>query len=178
MKKNNKVTSLCLSFVLILIVLSSCTQKIEKLPSHVEATRVFLNSQASLLTAQHNIHICGIGEGYTKEDKIREISLDFQVMHKVSKETARRIIVDCFQQFQTNLNNCYDLQAYFPEDNTSNINIKISLVPTINKEIIEPDLCIISFENGILKYFVNTANGKFSLKESETFEEALANLNN
>lgn len=165
-----------LVFVLGMTSLIVSCQKKEQCSDLVRITRNVIRTEASLLSKQFDLNYTGFGEAYSNS-KIRKVSINFHVKKKTSKEQARSILVDSVNQLITHINENEDIQSYLPSGKMTLNNVCVDLYLVSDHKKVEPnDYRIASFEKGKIEYFWRP-EVQLEVKESETFEEALAHLN-
>ena len=165
-----------LVFVLGMTSLIVSCQKKEQCSDLVRITRNVLSTEASLISKQNNLSNFGFSEAY-KNGKIRKIGLDFKVKNKISKEQARFILADSINQLITHINECEDIQSYLPDGKITQKNVSICLFLQPNSKKADPtEYRIATCKNGQIEYLWRP-EVQLEVKESETFVEALALLN-
>jgi len=125
---------------------------------------------------KYGVYITGILDGMP-EGIIHEVGVYLDINHVISKQKARKIIVECAQDFLHEINSHKQLQPYLKEHPFTSKNIEISLfVNDINGATTYfPDLGVVSISKGLIIYQTNDPydHSKYKTEESETFEEAV-----
>ncbi len=165
-------------FGMLVCLVSSCGE-----PNHIIddpvtiARHRVIAKTARELQDKFNLHAIGIAGGNNRENKIRLIGIYFEYDNKVTKEEARKLLIESTQIFLDNIATDQDLQQYLIEQpyTYKNIELTIGFKNPDGSPIYHPDLGIISINKGITIYYTTTAE-KPLLFESvirEPYEETL-----
>lgn len=128
-------------------------------------------------TERHRMQSGGFGNAAM--DKIKWLTLVFNVDRRLSKDEIRAILIDCVHEMVKNVHECEGIQKYLlPEGfNEKNVRIIISFTDQ-GKKIFHPEISVGSFYNGQLRFSTDSKENKYQYasKEKETYQEAIAIL--
>ena len=175
------------SFVIILILLtSSCNEspKEFKLISPSEAGKTeSADYCADYVTAlfANKVHmekgliLTGTGGGGSSEKGLTMLSVSFEKDQKIDLSEARKLIVECTDEFVSEINSSLDLKKHLFSVPFTYENIKISILFVDQKEhefVSPPFISAIRISEGEIRYKIHE-NDHLKMVKEETYEEAL-----
>lgn len=129
------------------------------------------------LEIEYNMERCGIGGAYDKGFH----SLDLMLCRygdKLTKNEARRIIIDCVNKFIQSINQDKKIQSQLKDYPITVKNVSLIIVnyDKNKNDVFHPYINGISFNNGEIIYTTRDPNNKYKFvsEEIETYEEALS----
>lgn len=134
------------------------------------------------LEKKHRISVSAIGGGGNSKG-LRLLSISFDHRGKrYTKEEARKLLIDLSQEFLKDINEDTDLRPYlitFPFT-PLNIDVTVFFYDSEGETIFDPYFCTVSASHGELSYFTESPEDlyQYKTKSYETYEEALAIVNN
>jgi hypothetical protein len=173
MKKIIGFGLLCLMFCLH-ITLGGCDGRSEKAKMAHKA----VYNAVKTLNNRNQLHYIGIVEAADKQH-YKKIGLEFELFRVVSKDEARKILIDSAEELLKEINSSPQLQPYLQPSPFTIANIEISIYirhPDGNL-VYHPDLGILSLRRGIIRYSTDTPEMRhkygFYTEEKESYEDAL-----
>lgn len=134
-----------------------------------------INQTVKVLEKRHDIHFCGMGMGGMEE--LSSLTLSFQVKRILSKNEARKMILNCIEEILKNINSNEEIKPYLTNFPFSYENISISLYLKTKKgePIYHPNISIAASNSLGLEFNTIAEENEYSFKEraKETYEEAL-----
>lgn len=128
---------------------------------------------------KYNMERCGIGGAYDKGFHSLDLTLN-RYGKKLTKEEARRIIIDCVDSFIDILNHDEKIRSELRDSPISVKNVSLIIInyETNKSDVFHPYINGISFINGKIIYYTRDPKNKYKFisEERESYEEALAIL--
>ncbi len=193
----NKYFSLFVVMNILLLAMSlySCSHSLNKDPNTFRLTKALnemgktlpsdrgsitngiLKDVASTLSERYNMECIGFGGGWCGDKKL---GLSFKIRRVIDKQEARAMLVDCVQEFISNVNSNEALKPYldgvvFTE---KNIRLDIFVKDSQGNKVYYPDICVFGSIEGGIRYKFQSLEKKYGYiaKDRETFQEALSIL--
>jgi len=166
---------LMLCFILSIYSLNGCTKKSgeEKMINDV------MKKVSQILKNRYSLELAGIKiAAPAPQKKIITLGLSFDVYRLISKDEARRILVDSTKELLNEINS--KLTSYLEPETFTTHNLEISIVVfhPDGKSTFYPDIRIFSNRKGKLLFSTETPETQkkfgYHTRETETYEEALS----
>lgn len=108
---------------------------------------------------------------------IKEVGLLFQVNHLLTREEARELLVNCVQEFLSEMNSNEEIRPHLENYpfTSKNIDITVFIKDQKGKDVFDPNLGVVHARFGKLDYATYKKENEFYQHQSdyeETFEEA------
>ncbi len=158
-----------------IISLKTPTNEPYKAQPYDKAVDHLIKSASQRLAKRYDMKLVGITEGMM--GCVRLIGFSFQVNGPIKKNEARKIAVDCVEDFLTEINQNEEIRPYlevYPFD-TKHVDIIIFIIEPDGRGYVHPDLSVVTAADGNIKFSTNNPENKYTYKsrESETFEDAV-----
>ena len=128
---------------------------------------------ARTLEKRHNM--CLIGEGTGAMHCVEMLSLSFQINRILTKENARKIIVDCVNEFTKKVNAHVKIRPYLKTFPFEGAQVTIYITDKNRRNIYDPEIGVVSYREGEITYYTDDPENKWKYKTKikETLEEAM-----
>lgn len=179
------MNNLKIVFYIGLILLTGCNQSPTPSQPHssqseltiTEAAHRFIASQANLLNTKYNMKSGGFGTSLY--DGVKELSWNFDIPRKFTKDEGRAIVMDCIAQIVRNANNNPELKNFFNNEGFTQKNVDIVLIAyPKEQEVYYPETRTVSFHSNKLGFHTNDPSIEYGYytSEYESYEDAVAIL--
>lgn len=148
-------------------------------PSRNQAVDHVLERTANQLKQRFGLETIGTG-GSASEGKESMIGIEFQIKRSLSFNEARKMIIESANLLLNNINSDKYLSSYLSEVpfTQKNIEITIYISGKNHERIFDPDITLVSFDNGKITFKTLDPEDHYKYKSRivETYEEALQKL--
>lgn len=133
-----------------------------------------INETAKTIEKKYKFH--PIGTAMSGMGKFRSLGIEFQVRGALSKNEARKIIIDCIDKFLLNINSNEKLKPFLSNYpfKPENISIVLYIDDSFGRELFHPEVSIVGYADDRLTYKTLDPENEYRFKDSydETYEEA------
>lgn len=172
-----------ISFVfLIIIFFYSCTlARSMDADLSPESALVFkaIKHSGSIVAKKYNLSPSGIGGG--KDGKFWLLTILFSAQRNINQSEARKLILDCVDEFLLNINSNEDIKPYLQNvpSTPQNVDLSIFFQQEDGRETFYPYIGVVGCNQGTIIYATNSKERRYHYESyiTETYEEALAILN-
>lgn len=80
------------------------------MPKYVEITHEVIKEAVDKLEKKHHLQLVGVGEGLM--DRVNHLSLEFEFYEPLDRQTARKLLVECVNEFLEIINRNEEIRPY------------------------------------------------------------------
>jgi hypothetical protein len=143
-------------------------------PPYDKIVNVIMSRSGKRLAKKHGLRQIGITEGMM--DCVRLMGFSFQIFRSMDKQESRAMLVDCVQDFLSDINGEEKIRPYlevYPFD-ANHVEITIYLKTPDRGSFYHPNFTVVTAYKGEIVYStVDQKTNKYKSQEVETFEEAV-----
>ena len=136
----------------------------------------FMGKATKSLNKKYNMRICGTKVGMPG-GPVRLLGLSFQILHSLTREEARYLLINCSEDFLKMINTDEELRSYLKCSpfNLLNIEIDIFSIDKSGRDVYDPYIRVASLINNELSYCTKDKDQKFGYKSEyeESYDEAV-----
>ncbi len=148
--------------------LLSFNEKSQLSEGHQLVLDLFENTSQKL-GEKYDIHYIG----NTIDGQYGYLEIDFTVYRKLSKEEARHMLIECLEEFLSDINNNTKLKPHLKNHpfTTKNVGIVFYISDTNGDKLFHPEICVARYSSKDLEFITNDPDQKYKYKEH--YEETL-----
>lgn len=166
-----------LLFLSISVILISCVLPTNYgMPKNERIVGRLLQKVAKQLESKHKFQTIATNIGMPG-GVVELLGLDFQICRLLTKEEARKMLIDCAEQLLSAINSDEELHPYLKRHpfTVEDISLIIFIVDKVGNDVYHPNIDTAQISRGILEYTTTDAVDTFTYRTriNESYEEAL-----
>jgi hypothetical protein len=153
---------------------TSCTRYDADEPLYVQLAHQITEKTAKKLKKEKNLIPVGSGGGMM--DDVKAMMLAFNYYNEVSIEEARKLLIDCVEEFLAAVNSNEQIRPFLHNYpfTAENIEIAIYFSTKSGAPVSSNNICVASSWNGNISYRIDISKtGPLTTIREETYQEAL-----
>jgi hypothetical protein len=149
---------------------------------HKENRRTFdkIANSITIKTAdqlEQKYGVVGSGFGLSApEGKVKKMILDLRIYHILTFDEARKLLVNCVEEYIFEINNNPEIQSFLEEVpfTKNQVEVGLFILSEDGGEIFDPNVAVASLYKGEIEYNTNDPINKYKYKNTivESYEEA------
>jgi hypothetical protein len=143
-------------------------------PEYVELAGKLRADVGKKLAKKYSMHICGITGGLF--ERVNRLGLSFDIVGPLSKGRLREILIDCAEEFLSDVNADLKIRPYLKNYpfTQNEIEIRLFIQDKNGYDVFDPNISVASARDGYLYYHIAEDKiAPYKSTEEEPYEEAL-----